>query len=223
MIQRSTLALGVCVALLGGGSVAHAHEVAIGENIEVPEGSGYVTVGGNALRTATGECVRLSGFSEENQVNACEGIEEVVEAPAPSRAEPAPAPEPVPEPTQVAKVELREVGEEANFEFDSADLSAEGQAAMEELFGELAEYKGVTEVNVVGHTDSTGPEEYNLQLSERRAATVAAMLAERYPDATVNTEGRGETDPVATNETREGRQQNRRVEIEVTASRMTFE
>ena len=129
---------------------------------------------------------------------------------------------PPPEPTQVAKVELREVDERALFEFDSADLTEEGQAQMEELFNQLADYRGVTEISVVGYTDSTGPEEYNQQLSERRAATVASMLSERYPDATVNTEGRGESDPIATNETREGRQMNRRVEIEVTASRMTF-
>lgn len=220
MIQRTTLALGICVALFGGASVAHAHDVALEGDIEIPEGNdGYVSVGGEALRTGGGECVRLSGFSEENQVNACEGIEEVVEAPP----EPEPEPEPIPEPTQVAKVELRDVEDRANFEFDSAELTEDGQAEMENLFDQLSEFKGVTEISVIGHTDSTGPEDYNLQLSEKRAATVAAMISERYPDATVNIEGRGESDPIATNETREGRQMNRRVDIEVTASRMTFE
>ena len=220
MIQRSTLALGVCLALLGGGSVAHAQTVAIGDNIEVPEGTeGYVSSASDtAVRTGTGECLHVSSFSEEGQINACEGIEDVVAMP-----EPEPVAPPPPEPTQVAKIELREVDERALFEFDSADLTEEGQAQMEELFNQLADYRGVTEISVVGYTDSTGPEEYNLQLSERRAATVAQMLSERYPDATVNTEGRGESNPIATNETREGRQMNRRVEIEVTASRMTFE
>ena len=94
---------------------------------------------------------------------------------------------------------------------------------MEGLFEELSEFRGVTAISVIGHTDSTGPEEYNLSLSEQRAATVAAMLEERYPDAAVEIVGRGESDPIATNDTREGRQMNRRVEIDVTASQETFE
>ena len=221
MIQRSTLALGVCVALLGGASVAHAQTVALEGDIEVPAGNdAYVASDGEAVRTGLGECLRQGGFSEDDQINACEGIEEVVEAPMP---EPVVEPEPEPEPTQVARVELREVDDRANFEFDSADLTPEGQTEMENLFQQLEEYRGVTEITVIGHTDSTGPEEYNQQLSERRAQTVADMLSERYPEASVTTEGRGESDPIATNETREGRQMNRRVDIELTASRMTFE
>jgi len=222
MIQRTTLALGICVALFGGASVAHAHDVALEGDIEIPEGSdAYVSVGGQALRTGGGECVRLGGFSEENQVNACEGIEVVAEVEPEPVVEPEPEPEPAPK--QVARVELKEMEDRANFEFDSAELTADGQAEMTSLFNELSEFKGVTAISVIGYTDSTGPEEYNQRLSEERAATVAAMLSERYPDATVNIEGRGENDPVATNETREGRQMNRRVEIDVTASRMTFE
>jgi len=216
MIQRSTLALGVCLALLGGGA-AHA-QTALEGDIEVPDENGSYAANsdGLAVRTGTGDCLRVGTFSEEGQIDACEGIEEVVAAPEP---EPAPAPEP----KQVAKVELREVDERTLFGFDSADLTEDGQAQMQELIGQLSEFQGVTEVSVIGHTDSVGSEEYNQQLSERRAQTVADMLSERYPDATVNIEGRGETDPIATNETPDGRQMNRRVEIEVTASQMTIE
>ena len=219
MIQRTSLALGVCVALFGAASVANAHDVALEGPIEVPEGStAYVNADGQAVRTGGGECLRLGGFSEDTQVNACEGIEEVAEAPAPVVE-----PEPEPEPEPVARVEMTEVDGRALFQFDSADLTEDGQAAMEGLVEQLAEFRGVTAISVIGHTDSSGPEEYNLALSEQRAATVAAMLEERYPDASVEIVGRGESDPIASNDTREGRQRNRRVEIDVTASRMTFE
>jgi len=220
MIQRSTLALCICGALFGG-SVANAHDIALEGDIEIPEGSSsYATAGGEAIRTGGGECLRLGGFSEDTQVNACEGIEEEV---AEAEPEPEPAPEPEPEPEPVAKVEMKEVDGNALFMFDSADLTTDGEAAIEGLFGELSEFKGVSAINVIGHTDSTGPEEYNQMLSEQRAATVAAILEQRYPDASVSMEGMGESSPIESNETPEGRQANRRVEIEVTASRMTFE
>ena len=219
MIRRTTLAVGICLALHGG--VALAHDVALEGPIVIPETAddAYVNVDGMAVRTGGGECLRLGGFSEDDQVDACEGIEPVAEI----EPEPEPEPAPPPEPEPVAKVELREVDERALFAFDSAELTGDGEAAMDDLFSQLEEFQGVTAVSVIGHTDSTGPEEYNLSLSEQRAATVAALLQERYPDATVEVEGRGESDPIATNETAEGRQSNRRVEIEVTASRMTFE
>ena len=220
MIQRTSLALGVCVALFGAASVANAHDVALEGPIEIPEDSdAYVNAGGEAVRTGGGECLRLGGFSEESQVNACEGIEEIVEAPAP---EPVAAPEPEPAPP-VARIEMREVEERALFEFDSADLTEDGMESVEGLLEQLAQFEGVTAISVIGHTDSSGPEEYNLSLSEQRAATVAAMLEERYPDAAVEIIGRGESDPIATNDTREGRQMNRRVEIDVTAEQQTFE
>ena len=223
MIQRSTLALGVCIALLGGGSVAHAHDVALDGPIEIPEGNdAYVSANGEVVRTGEGECLRLGGFSEENQVNACEGIEEDVIAEVVPEPEPVTEPEPAPPPAPVAKVELKEMEDRANFRFDSAELTEEGMAEMEALFDELGEFKA-TDINVIGYTDSSGPEDYNMSLSEERAATVAAMFAERYPEANITTEGRGENDPIATNETAAGRQMNRRVEIELTASAMTFE
>jgi outer membrane protein OmpA-like peptidoglycan-associated protein len=69
---------------------------------------------------------------------------------------------------------------------------------------------------VEGHTDSTGKENYNQWLSEKRAETVADFLAGRGLDPTrIQIIGYGEMRPVATNETPEGRQQNRRVELHI--------
>ena len=71
-----------------------------------------------------------------------------------------------------------------------------------------------TKVLIEGHTDSRGSEEYNQELSERRASAVAAALESKgIPATQVQIQGRGKAYPVASNDTPEGRQQNRRVEI----------
>lgn len=73
------------------------------------------------------------------------------------------------------------------------------------------------DIFVEGHTDSTGKENYNQWLSEKRAETVAEFIISRGVDtARVQIIGYGEIRPVATNETAEGRQQNRRVELHIT-------
>lgn len=73
-----------------------------------------------------------------------------------------------------------------------------------------------TSILVEGHTDSTGSETYNQQLSERRAGTVKNLLVQRgVPEYRINTMGYGESRPIATNATPEGRQMNRRVEIRI--------
>ena len=86
----------------------------------------------------------------------------------------------------------------------------------------MAEFKGVLGIEVAGHTDSRGSEEYNQGLSERRAATVQAILAGQYPDVPINAVGFGENSPVASNASEAGRAQNRRVEVSVDVSKMTF-
>ena len=73
-----------------------------------------------------------------------------------------------------------------------------------------------TAIRVEGHTDSTGSESYNQELSERRAGNVRNLLVNRgVPTQRISILGYGETRPVATNETPEGRQMNRRVEIRI--------
>lgn len=74
-----------------------------------------------------------------------------------------------------------------------------------------------TYVDVIGHTDSTGPEDYNQRLSEARASSVARYLESQHViPQRILTSGMGETSPVATNSTAEGRALNRRVEIRLT-------
>lgn len=73
-----------------------------------------------------------------------------------------------------------------------------------------------TNLAVVGHTDSTGADSYNMELSQRRASTVASFLMSQQVDSSrISTRGAGETQPVASNDTNEGRAQNRRVELSI--------
>jgi OOP family OmpA-OmpF porin len=98
-------------------------------------------------------------------------------------------------------------------------LKDEGKAAIQDLSDSInAKGGSVVDVDVVGHTDSTGPEEYNEQLSLRRATSVKNYMVEQGVDAgIIDVSGKGETMPIADNSTREGRAQNRRVEINVGA------
>jgi outer membrane protein OmpA-like peptidoglycan-associated protein len=99
------------------------------------------------------------------------------------------------------------------FASDSADLNAQFFRVLDQVAGTLAEYNQ-TVIEVAGHTDSTGPDAYNQQLSERRAASVIAYLASHgVQEKRMIPVGAGEQHPVASNATPEGRQQNRRVEI----------
>jgi outer membrane protein OmpA-like peptidoglycan-associated protein len=103
------------------------------------------------------------------------------------------------------------------FDFDRADLRPASRDNLQELADNLREYER-TDVLVIGHTDATGPVDYNQSLSERRANAAARYLEQLGVASTrVATRGMGESDPVATNETDEGRQLNRRVEVVIYA------
>lgn len=123
-----------------------------------------------------------------------------------------------------AKVER--VGEGINVEFSEKILFAFGQYALsasaasnlDKLATVLKEYPD-TDIEVQGHTDSKGADDYNMTLSEKRATTVANYLKGKgIPASRIRTKGFGETAPVATNDTEEGRAQNRRVNFLITAN-----
>ncbi|MFN8178326.1 MAG: OmpA family protein [bacterium] len=123
-----------------------------------------------------------------------------------------------------AKIER--VGEGIKITFDSgilfdvnkADLRPEAQTNLQSLAKVLNKYAD-TKVLIEGHTDSDGSEDYNLTLSQRRAQAVANYISGLQVDATrLTTMGYGEAQPIASNETAEGKQQNRRVEIAIMAN-----
>jgi outer membrane protein OmpA-like peptidoglycan-associated protein len=102
------------------------------------------------------------------------------------------------------------------FAVDSAVVRPDLQRDLRTLAASLQNYPD-SDVMVIGHTDNTGSAAYNQTLSERRAASVAAVLRNAGVDGRrIVAVGRGEDQPVATNLTAEGRAQNRRVEIVIT-------
>ena len=103
--------------------------------------------------------------------------------------------------------------EGVHFDFDKATLRPEAKAVLDEAAALLNKHERVV-VEVAGHTDSTGSEAYNQGLSERRANSVRDYLTAKGVKATrLTAKGYGESRPVASNDTKEGRAENRRVEL----------
>jgi outer membrane protein OmpA-like peptidoglycan-associated protein len=101
------------------------------------------------------------------------------------------------------------------FDFNKYTLKPGAREKMAKVSGILLAYPGL-KIQVEGHTDSIGSEEYNQRLSEQRADAVRQYLvAQGVPTSTVSAVGFGKADPVASNDTAAGRQQNRRVELVV--------
>lgn len=98
------------------------------------------------------------------------------------------------------------------FDVDKYDIRPEAQETLNQLAKLLTE-AGITAFEIDGHTDSNADDDYNQTLSENRANSVKEYLKAQGVTAEITTHGYGESRPVATNETAEGRQQNRRVEI----------
>lgn len=103
------------------------------------------------------------------------------------------------------------------FDFDSDAIRGEARTNLNELARSLSEYSE-TNLLIVGHTDAVGRDSYNMDLSERRAASAARYLRSRGVDRNIETVGRGEREPVATNDTDSGRSKNRRVEVAIYAN-----
>jgi OOP family OmpA-OmpF porin len=102
--------------------------------------------------------------------------------------------------------------DDVNFDFDSAKLRPEAKPVLDDGVKRLQSSPSVT-IKLVGHTDSTGPADYNMKLSERRAKSVMDYLVAAGVSASrITMEGKGEDMPRASNATREGRAMNRRVE-----------
>jgi OOP family OmpA-OmpF porin len=131
--------------------------------------------------------------------------------PAPVVAEAPPPPPPPPAPPVQKKIVLRGV----NFDFDKSSIRADARPVLDEAINILKSQGGVA-IIAEGHTDSTGSDSYNQGLSVRRANAVRDYLVAGGIEASrISTEGFGETQPVASNSTRDGRAQNRRVELKV--------
>jgi outer membrane protein OmpA-like peptidoglycan-associated protein len=183
--------------LLGGGG-----GWALGNETPAPDGKEEAIYGGAGaiLGASTGYLI-------------CRAMADEEPAPAPAPARPAPPPPaPAPAPTPEA-AEERIVLRGVNFDFDKADIRPDAAVILDEAASILNDNPG-RNVSVAGHTDSVGADAYNQSLSERRAAAVKDYLAGRGVDAgRLTTSGYGESNPIASNDTADGRALNRRVEL----------
>jgi OOP family OmpA-OmpF porin len=191
-------------------------------------GEGYWGSSGMYVKNATGLCWHAGYWTPAMATVECDPDlvpKKPVPPPAPAPAvapPPPPPPAPAPPPPPPAPKPVSEkitMAADAHFDFDKSVLKPEGRAKLDDLVGKLKAVN-LEVIIAIGHTDSIGSDAYNRKLSMRRASAVKAYLVSKGIEANrIYTEGKGESQPIADNKTKEGRAKNRRVEIEVVGSR----
>ena len=176
---------------------------------------------GAAVKDGSGACVVTSGAVLPECAGTAAPARPAAPAPAapaaPARPAAPAAPTAPAAPARPAPASVRQavvIQADALFDFDKSVLRPDGRKSIDDAVGKL---RGVDLEMVIatGHTDSVGSDAYNQKLSERRAAAVKDYLVSKGIAASkITTLGKGESQPVATNKTAEGRQKNRRVDIE---------
>lgn len=168
---------------------------------------------GTLVRDSEKNCVRSSSKTTKLLAECGDASKEVVVKKDPAQVE-------------IAVVEAGTVLEHIvitniQFEFDSAVLTTEDKAILDNAYTRLAPYKELLQkelshIDITGFTDTSGPEGYNQTLSEKRANSVADYMASKGTDrGRMVVKGMGEANPIADNSTRDGRIRNRRVELDV--------
>jgi len=174
---------------------------------------GRLTSGSGPVKTGAGDCVNAMG-GDTSPMEACGDA--MPKPPAPAATLEVVATETAATATATVMEKIT-IAASMLFGFDSAELSDDAKAIIDERIQTLAGQAQLTSImRVEGHTDTTGAEEYNLMLSQRRAQAVADYIVSqsyRVTSSDIEIVGKGESDPVASNDTREGRAQNRRVDI----------
>jgi OOP family OmpA-OmpF porin len=136
--------------------------------------------------------------------------------PEPAKPEPPPEPEQPPPPKAELKEEKIELSETVQFETDSAVLVDRSKQLLDDVARELADHPEVKKVQIEGHTDAVASKRHNMKLSQDRVASVKAYLLSKGVDPKrLTTKAFGETKPIASNKTEEGRAKNRRVDFRV--------
>jgi OOP family OmpA-OmpF porin len=136
----------------------------------------------------------------------------------PAPPPPPPPPEPPPEPPK--RVELKQdkiqINEKVQFEYNSSKILEESHSLLDEVASVIKENDFIKKIQVEGHASSDGADDYNMRLSDARAKAVREYLVGAgVPADKLVAKGFGETKPIVSNDTEEGRQQNRRVEFNI--------
>ncbi len=192
----------VAAAVVGGVAALMGAPAANAE-----QGKYWASDAGSIWRSGFGECWQFK-YGPQGYTPGCDPAPKAEAAPVEVAA--LETPEPVYTSVELSAVTL--------FHFDSARLTPQGVQAIREVANRARSAQRIDRIEVAGHTDSTGAAHYNQKLSERRAETVMAELAKADLNAGVTrARGYGEGSPTASNATREGRRQNRRVDVEILA------
>jgi outer membrane protein OmpA-like peptidoglycan-associated protein len=205
MKHSKTLLAAALGLLVASAMPAHAGDKKVNNYVRSSDGS--------VVRDGSGDCVRSSDKTTV-LLEECGYAAKVVVKKSPEMVE-------------VAVVESgtvleHVVVENIQFAFDSAELTAQAKTMLDDAVARLTPYKELirnqtTSVTITGYTDTSGPEDYNLKLSERRANAVADYMANSLgvDRGRMSVSGMGEANPIADNATRAGRIKNRRVEVDV--------
>lgn len=137
--------------------------------------------------------------------------------PPPPKEEPPPVKEePPPPPVAEIKAEKIELKEKIQFELNKAELLPASKTLLDQVVKIMKDHPEIEKIRIEGHTDSDASNDYNLKLSNDRAASVKNYLASQGIDAKrMESKGFGETKPIADNSTEAGKEENRRVEIHI--------
>jgi outer membrane protein OmpA-like peptidoglycan-associated protein len=137
----------------------------------------------------------------------------------------APAPEaaPAPEPEPQKRVEVRDnkivINEKIQFELDSAKILEVSHSLLNEVADVIRKNPQIKEILIEGHASADGSDQHNMTLSDKRAKAVMNYLVAKagIDKKMLKAKGYGETKPIASNDTEDGRETNRRVEFTITA------
>ena len=220
---------------LTGAAVAVALATLAG-TIQAAGVPGYVSDSGSQVWTSPyGLCWKTTDWTPEKAAEPCDAVRRVQASAPPPVAVAPPPPPPAPTPLVVAPpppppvIEQISLSSDVLFAFDKSELLPEGQKKIDEIADRL---KGanVQQVVAIGHADRIGSDNYNKQLSEKRAAAVKEYIAQKGVEQTkVRSEGRGEAEPVTGDQCKRVSgaklisclQPDRRVDIEVRGERQT--
>ncbi|MHB1143107.1 MAG: OmpA family protein [Sulfuricaulis sp.] len=202
----------ILATLVSGGCIFSASQSFAASDLM---SSGYAhDASGVVVRDNSGNCVRTSNWTSQSATRECDAHL----LPPPVAAAPAPEPEAAPAPAEIAAIEPQRepinISEKAGFDFDQAVLRAEDKQRLDAAVAQLKTLPDDAIIQVTGYTDSIGTEEYNRELSMRRAQAARDYLVSNgVTENRIVLSGMGESNPIASNDTAEGRAMNRRVEV----------